>query len=77
VNHIYNIPIILLGEMWSDFTVWIKSWLLEKKLTDEADFKLLFLAKNNQEALAIIKEAYQSFKIDDKYFCFNYIKYKV
>jgi uncharacterized protein (TIGR00730 family) len=77
VKHICNIPIVLLGEMWTDLASWIKNWLLEKNLIDEDDFKLLFLAKNNQEALAIIKETYQSFKNGDSYFCLNYMKYKI
>jgi predicted Rossmann-fold nucleotide-binding protein len=61
VKTICNIPIILLGEMWTDFITWIKKWPLKNKLINQEDFELLFLAKNSKEAFIIIKEAYTAY----------------
>jgi uncharacterized protein (TIGR00730 family) len=62
VKMINHIPIILLGEMWPEFLRWIKKWLLKNGLLDQKDIDLLFLVKNNEEALIIIKEAYEKFR---------------
>jgi len=62
VRHIHNIPVILLGEMWFDLVSWIKKWPLKHKLLDPEDVELLFLAKDHQEAFAVISEAYRSYK---------------
>jgi uncharacterized protein (TIGR00730 family) len=62
VKMIHDIPIILLGEMWSDFVDWIKKWPLEKGFIEKKDVDLLFLVKNNEDALHIINMAYEKFE---------------
>ena len=62
VKMIRHIPIILLGKMWSDFVSWIKKWPLEAGLIDQEDLDLLFLVDNNEDALVMIKRAYERFK---------------
>ncbi|WP_455277858.1 LOG family protein [[Eubacterium] cellulosolvens] len=76
VRQICNVPIILLGDMWTDFINWIKKWPLRNKLLNQEDVELLFLAKNPKEAFAIIQEAFNAYKRKDAKFCLNYHKYK-
>jgi len=59
VNMINNIPIILIGDMWSDFGLWIKKWALKNKFLDQRDFTLLHLVNNYTDALEILKNAYK------------------
>ncbi|NJO10522.1 MAG: LOG family protein [Leptolyngbyaceae cyanobacterium SL_1_1] len=42
VEHICNIPIILVGEMWADLLAWVRQWPLQKQLIDPKDYELLF-----------------------------------
>ena len=65
VKMIRDIPIILLGEMWPDFVQWMKKWQLNNRLIEQKAMNLLFLVNNNDDALIIIKKAYEKFKIDD------------
>ena len=58
----HDMPIILLGDMWPEFLNWIKKWSLKNKLLEQKDIELLFLVKNNEEALIIIKKAHEKFK---------------
>ena len=62
VKMIHDIPIILLGEMWSDFVDWIKKWSLENGFIEQKDVDLLFLVNNNEEALQIINMTYEKFE---------------
>ena len=57
-----NIPIILLGEMWPEFVHWIKKWPLKNRFLDKKDVDLLFVVDNCEEALVIIKKAYEEFR---------------
>jgi hypothetical protein len=57
---INNIPIILIGDMWSDFGLWIKKWALKNKFLDQKDFTLLHLVNNYIDALEILKNAYKT-----------------
>ena len=65
VKMIRHIPIIFLGEMWPELIRWIKKWLLKNSLLDKKDIDLLFLVKNNDEALILIKKAYEKFKKEE------------
>jgi uncharacterized protein (TIGR00730 family) len=77
VNHICNIPIILLGTEWSGLIKWLEKEPLKKKYFDKDDLRLLFLAKNSDEAIKMIDEAYKNYKNGTKEFCLNYTKYKL
>lgn len=77
VKHLCNIPIILMGDNYRGLLRWIAKEPLAKKYLDEADYQLVFLAKNHKQALKIIKEAHKSFKVGGKDFCINYEKYKL
>lgn len=77
VHHICNIPIILIGETWEGLLRWIKEEPLAKGYLEDVDYKLVFHAKNSQEALEIIDEAYKHFQEGGENFCLNYEKYKL
>jgi uncharacterized protein (TIGR00730 family) len=59
VRMMRSIPIILLGDMWSEFLDWIRQWLLKNEFLDKKDIDLLFLV---EEALDIIKRAYEEYR---------------
>ena len=77
VKHICSIPIILLGEQWKGLIEWLKNEPLKRKFLKREDIELLFLAKNSEEAIRIIDEAYKEYKKGNKDFCLNYKKYKI
>lgn len=57
VKMISNIPIILIGDMWADFSLWIKKWALQNQFIDQKDFALLHIVTDYQDALKILMNA--------------------
>ena len=66
-----------MGEMWPDFIKWLEKWPLKKGLIDKIDLEVLFLAKDSNEAMRMINQAYLEYKKGHKNFCLNYDKYKL
>jgi len=60
VRELY-IPIILLGDMWSDFVHWVRKWPLKNRLLEKEDIEMLCLVNDNEGALTIIRKAYEEF----------------
>jgi uncharacterized protein (TIGR00730 family) len=77
VKYSCQIPIILLGRVWTGLIKWIKKSPLKNEFLDKDDLKLLFLAKNNNEAMDIILEAFEEYKKGRKNICLNIDKYKI
>ncbi len=77
VRHTCNIPIILLGEMWTDLVGWLRKWPLERGLLSTDDMALLYVTKDCEEAFTVIQKAYEEYLKGGKRFCFNYHKYKL
>jgi len=77
VEHIHNLPIILLGDMWEELIKWIEKWPLKSRYLDRADLHNLFLAENAAEAMAVIHKAHEDYLRGKKDFCLNYKKYKI
>jgi len=77
VNHICNVPIILLGDMWGGLLTWLKKDPLRKKFFKQVDYNLLIHAKSSKDAMKIIEKAYQGYLKGDPRFCLNYKKYKL
>jgi uncharacterized protein (TIGR00730 family) len=77
VNHICNIPIILLGREWPDLIKYIEKWPLKHKFIDKADLSGLFIAHTPEDAMKVIRMAHESFKNNGKFVCLNYKKYKI
>ena len=62
VEHIYDIPIILLGGQWKPLVEWIKKGPLKHGLLSQEDLDSIYLVKDNKEAIKIIKTSYEVFK---------------
>tara|TARA_Y100000034_G_C6817917_1_gene368121 strand:- start:354 stop:1007 length:654 start_codon:yes stop_codon:yes gene_type:complete len=77
VNHICNIPIILMGGMWDGLIKWLERQPLKRKFFSKDDMGLLFHAKNCNEAIKMIEIAEREFKKGNKNYCLNYKKYKL
>lgn len=77
VEHISNIPIVLLGDMWADFLRWVRHWPLEQQLINPEDYEMLFLVKTCDEAFEVVQEAHREFVQNQGEFCLNYHQYKL
>ena len=75
VKHICNLPIILLGDMWSGLLEWMRKEMLRKNLVSKKDFDSIFIAKNCSQAMQIINETKEKFN-QGKFVCNNLTKYK-
>jgi len=77
VKHICDIPVILLGEMWPELLAWVEKWPVAKGLISPDECHPLFLASNCEEAMHVIKKAYEDFKEGKTDFCLNHKKYRI
>jgi uncharacterized protein (TIGR00730 family) len=77
VKHSCNIPIILLGNGWNGLINWIKEEPLKRRFLDKKDLDLIFLAKNFNEVIQIIKIAHKEYKKGRKNICLNINRYKI
>ncbi len=77
VEHICDTPIILLGEMWPDLIDWIEKWPLKLGLISQDDMIPLFLARDSEEAMKIVRKAFEEYKKGGDEFCLTYDKYSI
>jgi len=77
VQQICNIPIILMGKMWTPFIKWVEKYPLAKNLISKEDIMPIFLANHCRETMKIIKKAHQDFIDRGSNYCWNYTKYKI
>jgi len=77
VKYSCRIPIILFGSIWKDFIKWIKKGPLKNEFLDEEDLELLYLVKNRDEAMKLIKLSYKEYKKGSKNICLNIKKYRI
>jgi len=77
VKQTCDVPVILLGDMWPDLVNWIEKWPLKHKMIDKKDLSSLFLAKNCNEAIKMINQAFMEYNKGTKNYCLNYEKYKL
>ncbi|NJN21804.1 MAG: LOG family protein [Leptolyngbya sp. RL_3_1] len=75
VEHICNIPIVLLGDMWADFLKWAEQWPLEKGLIHPEDYELLFWVRTSDEAFELVRDAQREFTNRSGKFCLNNHRY--
>jgi len=54
VHHVDYKPIILIGHMWKDLIAWMKKDVLPSNLVSPEDFDYVYIANNDQEAIAMI-----------------------
>lgn len=62
VEHIKDIPIIMLGEQWAHLVNWIKKGPLKNKLISPEDLEPIYIVKNANAAYKIINTVYWAFK---------------
>ena len=62
VEHIYDIPIILLGDQWPPLIEWIKKGPLKHGLMSEEDLDALYVVKDAKEAFKIIETSHELYK---------------
>ena len=62
VEKIYDIPIILLGDQWPPLIEWIKKGPLKHKLLNEDDLDSIYVVKDADEAVKIIKTTYEAYR---------------
>ena len=77
VEQVCNIPIILLGKMWPPFLSWFRKWILAKQFVTHADMHPIFIAENIQDAIKIIRMAYEDHQKGGPDVCNNYKKYRI
>jgi predicted Rossmann-fold nucleotide-binding protein len=77
VEHICNIPIVLLGDMWADFLRWVQHWPLQKQLINPEDYEMLYLVRTCDEAFEIVRAAHYNFKAGKEDLCLNLQQYKL
>lgn len=58
VGHVKKKPIILMGDMWRDFLMWLEKEPLKNEFFSEEDFELLYWVRDAEEAFALIDTAY-------------------
>ena len=54
VHHVAYKPIILIGKMWQDLMAWMRTDVLPSNLVSPEDFNYVYIAKNNDQAMAMI-----------------------
>lgn len=52
-------PIILVGEMWENLVHWVIDFALKDQLISSSDFKYVYIARSNQEAMELIDGFYR------------------
>ena len=62
VKQICNIPLILIGPQWPQLIKWMENYLLKKEYINSVDMNLVFLAKDDKEAIKMINKAYEEYK---------------
>jgi uncharacterized protein (TIGR00730 family) len=58
VRHLDNIPLILVGEMWSELVVWAKKYMLEGQfsLVNPEDILIPYCVDNVEQAVTIVRK---------------------
>ena len=65
VNHIKEFPIILFSpdSRWEKLMDWVNGWLLENKLIDEKDLNCIFIVKDIESVISLLKAYKENNKI--------------
>jgi len=61
-------PIILVGEMWERLIYWVIDFALKDHLISAEDFDYIYIAKDNEQAMELIKEFREQKKKNGKMF---------
>ena len=61
VQHVENMPIILMGEQWMYLRQWARRYMLEKSYIEHSDLDMLYMVRSNEQAMRIIKHAHECY----------------
>jgi uncharacterized protein (TIGR00730 family) len=62
VKHMKRHPLILIGNMWNGLVAWMEDTMLQKGLVGADDLKIATVVRSGDEAVPIIREAFERFK---------------
>ena len=62
VEHIYDIPIIMIGDQWEHLIKWVREGPLKHGLLKEKDLDNIYVVNTAKEAINILKVAAQAYK---------------
>lgn len=62
VTLVSKVPLILLGKMWPPFVRWVEKWMEKKRMIDEEDLQIIFLAKDTKEAMQLIRKTFHQYR---------------
>lgn len=62
VHHVSYKPIILIGKMWRDLIDWMKKDVLPGNLVSPQDFDYIYIARDNEQAMAMIDTFHRLFR---------------
>lgn len=57
VQHVGSMPIILMGKQWMHFKKWASHYMLAPGYVGRSDVDMLYVVKNNEQAMQIIEYA--------------------
>jgi predicted Rossmann-fold nucleotide-binding protein len=66
VHHVAYKPIILVGKMWRDLIIWMKEDVLTGGLVSPADFDYIYIANDNDQAMAMIDTFHKLYRKEKK-----------
>lgn len=68
VKHVSGIPLILLGEMWEELTIWAREYMVggERDLASPQDLDIPYCARTVNDAVKIIREDLERFNSEDE-----------
>lgn len=75
INHICNIPIIVVGEQWRNLIKWVRDNPLENGFMSPEDMHNIYVVDTNEEIMEVVLETYKNYKEFGKNFCVNSKKY--
>ena len=71
VEHICNIPIIVVGEQWKKLIEWVKSQPLENGFMSPEDMNSIFVVDSVEDILTIINDTNKAYQEHGDDFCVN------
>ncbi|MBL4694116.1 LOG family protein [Candidatus Gracilibacteria bacterium] len=77
VKHIPAMPIILVGKMWEELIKWVKKYPVKNGLISPENLNVIHIAKDEKEAMKMIKKANKCYLKEGKHYFDNIGKYKI
>jgi len=77
VKHICDIPIILMGKQWKQLIKWIENYPLKRGFLNKEDLHNIFIARDEKQAMKILKITHDQYLKGDKNACINIKKYRI